>query len=55
MLIMVNTDSIAPAAPRVCPVIDLVDDTIGGSLKISSIAFDSAMSPRGVEVPWAFI
>ena len=46
-----------PAAPRRCPVIDLVDDTASlyaWSPKTALIAFVSAMSPSGVDVPWAF-
>ena len=48
------TASMAPAAPRACPVIPLVEVTRGPSApKISAIATASAMSFSGVEVPWA--
>ena len=43
--------SIAPAAPKVWPIIDLVDETASSyawSPKTSLIAFVSAMSPSGV-------
>ena len=43
-------DSIAPAAPSVCPVIDFVELTIGGFLNTDFIALHSARSPKGVDV-----
>ena len=49
--------SIAPAAPSVWPIIDLlaVTATRGAwSPKIVRIAWSSALSPSGVEVAWAF-
>ena len=54
---MTAMDSSAPAAPRVCPSIDLlaVTATLGAwSPKIVRIAWSSALSPSGVEVAWAF-
>ena len=48
----------APAAPSRCPVADLVELMLT-LLKLSPnnlpIAFNSIISPSGVEVPWAFI
>ena len=52
-----NIASIAPAAPKRCPVIDLVELTtkfLAESLNTVLIANVSAMSPAGVDVPWAF-
>src|SRR5712692_5866241 len=49
----VNTDSIAPAAPSVCPVIDLVELTAifaACSPNTCLIAWVSATSPCGFEV-----
>ena len=45
-----NIDSTAPAAPKVCPVIDLVELIGGGESKIDLTALHSARSPRGVDV-----
>ena len=49
--------STAPAAPSMCPVIDLVDDTgvraACASPSTRLITRVSAESPSGVEVPWA--
>src|SRR5580704_3750041 len=53
-----NADSMAPAAPRVCPVIDLVELTAiraACSPNTCLIACVSATSPCGVEVPWALM
>ena len=49
--------SIAPAAPSVCPIIDLLAVTAtfpAWSPKIVRIACSSALSPSGVDVAWAF-
>ena len=44
------------AAPKGCPDNDLVELIFGISLpKASLTAFNSVMSPTGVEVPWVFI
>ena len=51
-------DSIAPAAPKQCPVTDFVDDTASvraWSPKTCLIARVSAASPSGVEVPCALM
>jgi hypothetical protein len=49
---ILKIDSIAPAAPKVCPVIDLVELMAGiSSLKMLFIAVASARSPKGVDVP----
>ena len=46
--------SCTPAAPKVCPVRDFVELTIGiSSLNTDFMAFNSIGSPAGVEVPWA--
>ena len=53
---MVATASTAPAAPSRCPIADLVEDTgisPAWSPSASLIAFVSARSLSGVEVPWA--
>ena len=52
----VATHSMPPAAPRVCPIMDLVEFTtsfLAWSPNASLIALVSFTSPRGVEVPWA--
>ncbi len=53
-----TTASSPPAAPSRWPVIDLVDDTISPffacSPKTFEIAWHSATSPCGVEVPCVF-
>ena len=46
-----TTASIAPAAPRVWPIIDLVELTGGGGSNSSRIAFGSTQSLVGVPVP----
>ena len=51
-------DSIPPAAPSVCPVIDLVElmaSRYAWSPKSRLTAATSAASPNGVEVPWALM
>ena len=49
---ILKIDSMAPAAPKVCHVIDLVELIDGmSSLKILFIAVASARSPKGVDVP----
>ena len=51
-------DSIAPAAPKRCPVIDLVELIFilyACSLNTFSIANISLLSPRGVDVPCTLI
>ena len=59
-LLIDNIDEIAstaPAAPNKCPVIDLVEFIFieyKCSPKTSYNAFDSATSPKGVEVPCMF-
>ena len=53
-----NTDSIPPAPPSKCPVIDLVELTTSVracSPNTALIASVSFLSPSGVDVPWAFI
>ena len=45
--------STAPAAPSMCPVIDLVAVTTGWSPIARRMVLDSAMSPTGVEVACA--
>ncbi|MNR59516.1 hypothetical protein D3C85_1807860 [compost metagenome] len=50
--------SIAPAAPKRCPVIDLVElifNLYACSPNRSTIAFVSLISPTGVDVPWTLI
>ena len=50
--------STAPAAPNVWPIIDFVDETASSYAcgpKTSRIAFVSAASPSGVEVPCALM
>ena len=50
--------SIAPAAPNVWPMTDFVEETASSyawSPKTSLIAFVSARSPSGVEVPCALM
>ena len=50
--------STAPAAPKVWPIIDFVDETASSCAcapKTSLIAFVSARSPSGVEVPCALM
>src|SRR3989441_7422030 len=50
--------STAPAAPSMCPVIDLVDPKISLRACAPNTAFTaavSAASPCGVDVPWALI
>ena len=52
----VNTDSMPPAPPSRCPVIDLVELTtsfLAWSPKASLIALVSLTSPSGVDVPCA--
>src|SRR5262249_41286933 len=52
----VKMASAAPAAPSMCPVIDLVADGGGGfGRKTGRIASASAMPPAGVEVAWALM
>ena len=54
----VTTPSSPPAAPRRWPVIDFVDETTSPFLACSPntrlMAWHSATSPCGVEVPWVF-
>ena len=50
--------SAPPVAPTIWPCIDFVDETFKFLLterspKTFAIAFDSAISPRCVDVPWA--
>ena len=50
-------DSIAPAAPNKWPVIDLVELILiflACAPKTAEIAFNSATSPSGVEVPVSY-
>ena len=55
---MQKIDSIAPAAPNVCPMLLLVAEILTLSINLRSfykslvIAIASAMSPTGVEVAW---
>ena len=50
------TASMAPAPPRACPVTPLVEVTGGpGVPKTLAMAWDSARSFSGVEVPWALM
>jgi len=47
-----------PAAPRRCPVIDLVEETasfFACAPKTILIATVSTLSPVGVDVPWALM
>src|SRR5439155_1393134 len=56
ILRIVTIASIAPAAPRLCPIIDLlavIDSSSAWSPKIVRIACSSALSPSGVDVAWA--
>lgn len=47
--------STAPQAPKVCPVMDLVEPTSGLLPKSSIIAFHSELSFATVPVPWALM
>src|SRR5687768_12769843 len=50
--------STAPAAPRRCPVEDLVEDIAKPLIRLPisrSTALSSISSPSGVEVPWALM
>lgn len=47
--------SIAPAAPKVCPVTPLVELTATPSPKTVPMAPPSTLSLRRVEVPWALM
>ena len=47
--------SIAPAAPRVWPIIDLIELTGGGAPKVRMMACDSERSLACVDVPWALM
>jgi hypothetical protein len=53
-----TTDSIALAAPIVCPIIDFMELTgmsLARSLKTDFMANVSIMSFNGVPVPWALM